>query len=102
MVNDLKKFGLPNINNIKIETLRPGYGEVVCQLIDELVNLELYRRDFEFQPPKFPAELDNQVSDEELDDDFNADDKFQGKNEIMNGIEIQSHSIMSPSGNIFG
>ena len=48
MVGDLKKFGLPNVKNLKIETLRPGYGEVVCQLVDELVNLELYRRDFEF------------------------------------------------------
>ena len=48
MINDLKKFGLPYINNIKLENLRQGYGEVTCQLIDELVNLELYRRDFEF------------------------------------------------------
>jgi hypothetical protein len=54
MVGDLKKFGLPNVKNLKIETLRPGYGEVVCQLIDELVNLELYRRDFEFRSPDFP------------------------------------------------
>jgi hypothetical protein len=30
MVNDLKKFGLPNIKNIKIETLKDGYGENVC------------------------------------------------------------------------
>lgn len=28
-----------------------GYGEQVCQMIDELVNLELYRRDFEFMMP---------------------------------------------------
>ena len=56
MVGDLKKFGLPNVKNLKIETLRPGYGEVVCQLVDELVNLELYRRDFEFQLPDFPQE----------------------------------------------
>lgn len=54
MVGDLKKFGLPYINNIKIENLRLGSGEVVCQLIDELVNLELYRRDFEFVPPTIP------------------------------------------------
>ena len=54
MVGDLKKFGLPYINNIKIENLRLGHGEVVCQLIDELVNLELYRRDFEFVPPTIP------------------------------------------------
>jgi hypothetical protein len=48
MLSDLKKFGLPNIKNIKIDNLKNGYGETVCQLIDELVNLELYRRDFEF------------------------------------------------------
>lgn len=66
MVGDLKKFGLPNVKNLKLETLRPGYGEVVCQLIDELVNLELYRRDFEFQNPTFPQEEeDNNQSDEE-------------------------------------
>ena len=59
MVGDLKKFGLPNVKNVKIETLSPGYGEVVCQLVDELVNLELYRRDFEFQLPDFPQEEEN-------------------------------------------
>ena len=59
MVSDLKKFGLPNVKNLKIETLRPGYGEIVCQLIDELVNLELYRRDFEFKNPVFPEEDDD-------------------------------------------
>jgi hypothetical protein len=51
MINDLKKFGLPNVKNLKIENLRSGYGEVVCQLIDELVNMELYRREFEFGTP---------------------------------------------------
>ena len=30
LVSDLKKFGLPNIKNIKIEQLRPGFGETVC------------------------------------------------------------------------
>ena len=68
MVKDLKNFGLPNIKNIKKETLRPGYGEIVCQLIDELVNLELYRRDFEFTTPVFQEEEDEQ-SGEEVDDE---------------------------------
>jgi|TARA_B110001450_G_scaffold112232_1_gene105973 hypothetical protein len=54
MVTDLKKFGLPNVKNLKIENLRSGYGEVVCQLIDELVNMELYRREFEFGLPQIP------------------------------------------------
>ena len=30
MVGDLKKVGLPNVKNLKIENLRSGYGEVVC------------------------------------------------------------------------
>jgi hypothetical protein len=54
MVGDLKKVGLPNIKNIKIENLRSGHGETVCQLIDELVNIELYRREFEFKTPDIP------------------------------------------------
>lgn len=38
LLNDLKKFALPNIKNIKTEHLITGYGETTCQLIDELVN----------------------------------------------------------------
>jgi hypothetical protein len=30
MVNDLKKFGLPNMKHLKVENLKAGYGEVVC------------------------------------------------------------------------
>lgn len=86
MINDLKKFGLPNIKNIKIEALRQGHGEVVCQLIDELVNLELYRRDFEFLTPIIPEDDDYQESD--IDVENGDDDEFQGRNEIINGIEI--------------
>ena len=48
----------------KVETLMKGYGEQVCQLIDELVNLELYRRDFEFHAPIIPEDEEEQ---DELD-----------------------------------
>ena len=41
-----------------------GHGETVCQLIDELVNQELYRRDFEFLPPVFPEEQDEESAEE--------------------------------------
>lgn len=88
MLSDLKKFGLPNIKNIKVDQIKLGYGETVCQLVDELVNQELYRRDFEFLPPKFPdADDENDNSAEEFDDN-DQNDQFQGKNEIINGIEI--------------
>lgn len=97
MINDLKKFGLPNVKNLKIENLRSGYGEVVCQLIDELVNMELYRREFEFGTPQIPDDDADEQSEEEDADDA-KDEQFAGKNEIINGIEIQQHSLMSPGG----
>lgn len=99
MVGDLKKFGLPNVKNIKIESLRPGFGETVCQLIDELVNIELYRREFEFLSPVIPPDEKSDNSGDEYDNE-NAHDKFTGRNEIINGIEIHQHELMSPSGNI--
>lgn len=68
MLGDLKKFGLPNIKSIKVENIRTGSGEVVCQLVDELVNLELYRRDFEFIPPAIPEDDAEQSGDEEQDE----------------------------------
>lgn len=68
LLSDLKKFALPNIKNIKPEHLVIGYGETVCQLIDELVNQELYRRDFEFLPPTFPVDDNNENSAEEFDE----------------------------------
>ena len=75
MITDLKKFGLPYINNIKIENLRCGHGEVVCQLIDELVNMELYRRDFEFQFPTMPQDDEDNDDDGALDD-FGQEQQF--------------------------
>ena len=68
ILGDLKKFGLPNVKNLKIENLRAGYGETVCQLIDELVNNELYRREFEFRPPEIPED-DLEASGEEEEDE---------------------------------
>lgn len=101
MVNDLKKFGLPNVKNIKIENLRPGFGETVCQLIDELVNIELYRREFEFLPPSIPPDETSDNSGEEYDNEHAINERYTGKNEIINGIEIHQHSMTSP-GQIIG
>lgn len=46
MINDLKKFGSQAVKGCKAENLVKGYGEDVCQLIDELLNIELYRREY--------------------------------------------------------
>ena len=96
MINDLKKFGLPNVKNLKVEYLRTGYGEIVCQLIDELVNMELYRREFEFLAPLIPEDEGDQSGDE--CDPETSQEQYQGRNEIINGIEIETHSLMSPGG----
>ena len=48
--------------------------------------MELYRRDFEFIPPVMPQEEESDDSD-----GMNQDDtQHEGKNEIINGIEINS------------
>lgn len=42
-----------------------GYGDQVCDIITELINLELYRKDFKFLPPVFPPDEDE--NDESMD-----------------------------------
>ena len=63
--------------------------------------MALYRREFEFMSPQIPADdaEDRSESDEGED---GRDDEFQGRNEIINGIEIQTHSLMSPGGMLNG
>jgi len=69
LIGDLRKFGYSNAKNLKPEQLRTGWGEHVCAVIDELLNLELYRREFQFNPPVFPQELEDEEGDEINNDD---------------------------------
>ena len=69
LINDLKKFGSQAIRLCKPEHLAKGYGEEVCQLIDELLNIELYRREYQFYPPVFPQEAAVDESDNDDGDD---------------------------------
>ena len=72
LIKDLTKFGSQAIRMCKPEHLAKGYGEEVCQLIDELLNIELYRREYQFYPPVFPEENAQEMSDDN-DDDQNAE-----------------------------
>jgi hypothetical protein len=68
----------------------------VCWVIDELLNLELYKREFQFLQPKFPPD------DENLDefDEENADN-LEGSDSVflINGGVIEAREIKeSPSG----
>lgn len=46
-------------------------------MVDELVNLELYRRDFEFMPPSIPEEEEDAVnSGDEEQDETALDNEF--------------------------
>ena len=66
LMGDLKKFGYSGMKNLKAEQLRLGYGESVCQVIDELLNLELYRREFQFKQPTFqPNDEEEEEATEE-------------------------------------
>ena len=56
LISDLKKFGSQAVKVCTVENLTQGYGYEVCQLVDELLNIELYRRDYQFFEPIFPQE----------------------------------------------
>lgn len=86
LINDLKKFGSQVAKNLKVEQLAPGFGEEVCHLIDELLNIELYRRDYKFGTPIFPEE--NFDADDNLNE--GDDDPSLHGNQELNGIEIQA------------
>lgn len=96
MINDLRKFGVQVAKNCKPEHLMQGTGEVVCHLIEELLNVELFRREYQFGMPKFPPE------DEQDDDDLNNfdGDNLDGTQEMF-GIKIRQDTnkqdIMNPT-----
>ena len=48
MITDLKKFGIQVAKNCRVEHLQTGHGDMVCHLIDELLNVELFRREYQF------------------------------------------------------
>ena len=82
LISDLKKFGYSNAKNLKVDQLKVGWGEHVCAVIDELLNLELYRREFQFKDPKFPRD------DDDLEGDDVSGDNFDGPMDqtiILNG-----------------
>ncbi len=63
LIGDLKKFGYSNAKNLKPELIKLGWGEHVCAIIDELLNLELYRREFQFKDPIFTQDLEEEGDD---------------------------------------
>lgn len=79
MISDLKKFGSQVAKNCKVEHLQTGQGEMVCHLVDELLNVELFRREYQFGIPKFPPD---DIQDEQTDE-------LEGE---MFGIKI-SHEV---------
>lgn len=87
MIADMRKFGVQVAKNCKPEHLAKGWGEVVCHLIDELLNIELFRRDYQFLPPRMPA--DDEV--DELTDSFvQEDDPALHGTQELHGIQIKT------------
>jgi hypothetical protein len=56
----------------------------VCHIIDELLNLELYRREFQFLQPVFPPDEEEDQEDESTGDIDTSDQVF-----YINGIEAR-------------
>jgi hypothetical protein len=46
LVKDLKTFGYSGAKTMRVEQIKQGFGDAVCHAVDELLNLELYRREF--------------------------------------------------------
>jgi hypothetical protein len=102
MLNDLKKFGSQTIKNCKVDHLKPGYGEVVCHLVDELLNIELYRREYQFFMPVFPKEAEAEDSPEEEVITAGEGEENRifstGASGIsdLHGIQINTSTVQSP------
>ena len=75
-LNDLKKFGSQLAKGIKVDSFAKGFGEDVCHLIDELLNIELYRREYQFFMPVFPQE--NHEEDLNNDNEDDNHDEYYG------------------------
>ena len=63
-----------------MEHLRQGYGVSVCNIIDELLNIELYRREFQFLAPVIP---DDDPSDAEDDYETNPEGTYGSPDRVI-------------------
>ena len=73
LLRDLRTFGFSGLKNLKSEQLVGGVGEHICEVITELINLELYRRNFQFLQPIFPSEDDDEQNLEQNEEAFSPD-----------------------------
>ena len=77
--------------NCKPEHLHLGHGEVVCHLVDELLNVELFRREYQFYPPKFPEEEDQGFLEDSNTSLLDDDPNLHGTQEL-HGIQIKTET----------
>lgn len=94
IITDLKKFGSKAGKTVRIEQIKQGYGDQVCHIIDELLNIELYRKQFQFHQPIIPPD------EEEEGDDEPEDDAHDDSIILINGGKIEAREIRnSPDAN---
>lgn len=105
----MRKFGYSNAKNLKPEHLKLGWGDQVCAVIDELLNLELYRREFQFKEPKFPQDDEDFDEGDEINDGNGANSEQifvinggggqieirEGANLLMDGTFISKKNRMT-------
>ena len=69
LIKDLKSFGYSGWKTLTSESIKSCFGDQVCGVITELINLELYRRNFQFLNPIFPKEEEEEVEDDSFAQD---------------------------------
>ncbi len=85
LITELRKFGYSQGKAILPDQVKSGYGDQVCHIIDELLNLELYRREFQFLQPQFPPDDEEEPDEEEHDQDASGDLAV-----VINGGQIEA------------
>ena len=51
VLNNCKSYGVKFPDFVTSESLKPGYGESVCFIVNDLLNKELIRQDYRFETP---------------------------------------------------
>lgn len=102
---DVKNFGIKVAESIAPISLKSGYGEGVCVIINDLLNRELVREDYKFCMPIilengvniYKKNQDVEEIPEELDFELPSDMLWQGTNNIEEDNEYEENVPKSDS-----
>ena len=71
LLKDIERFKVHLPEDFDASELHQGYGYFVCQLVNDLTNRELIRRQFTFEQPSFHKMRDAYGRDEDDEEEEN-------------------------------